>query len=639
MHVFYLEKNSYKLGKINTESGNSIELVLPSGGIKKINKRKNLFILVNENTNNFIEKVELKSNSMDVNSIWKLAPKSDFTLCELNKILSPEEISVVNKAALLICLVKNPIYFRKKQNGFFSSVPAKIIRSAKKSLQLKEENIRIENFLIDQVMNGELPERIKNVSRELVFADNKQSMEYRVIKKVSSNLGLRPLNVLFKIGVLKSAFEFHKLNFFNKLEKKSHYTSPATYEKNKNNLFEGFKFPISSLEAYSIDDISTTEIDDAFSLQRINQASVKWKVGIHIALPTMFLTPFECAASGISDQALSIYTPSEKKTMLPHDVLEKSSLDENNLRPVISLYVEFDKKGLILGDKTVLEKIFIKQNIRLGKWEEQYDKNPETTQLPWDGLRDLSFLASILSKKRRIKKSSKNINKPEFRVTVTGRKIKNFKNIDTEGVPFVELRKRDSIADIVVTEFMILTNSIWGKKLKNSQGPAIYRVNSTGFTKMQTKAELHKDLGVEVYAWATSPLRRYVDFLNQWQLVCSIIPKKKSSFVEREKIEFEIKNFGKKQILYNEFQKLMEKYWAFRWLISKNSVSSEFWKKTKENRIILEAECLGHGQFCLLDIPLNFRLIELCETSIGEKIRVEVESIDCLDMKVKLCRA
>ncbi len=639
MYVFYLEKNSSEFGEITSELGNFIEVVLPSGSIRKINKSKSLFILMDKNIKNFIEKVNLKFTSIDVNYVWKLAPKEDFTLCELNKIFFSEDISFVNKAALLICLVKNPIYFRKKQNGYFCCVAPEIIRSAKKNIKLKEENLRIESLLIDQVMSGELPERIKNVGKELIFAENKQSIEYRVIKKVSSNLGLKPINVLYKIGVLKSAFEYHKLNFFNKLEKKSDYTSPEVSKKNIINIFEGFEFPVSSLKAYSIDDFSTTEIDDALSLQIINKSYAKWKVGIHIALPTMFLTPFECAVSGISDQALSIYTPSEKKPMLPAGVLEKSSLDENTLRPVISLYVEFNEKGSILTHETVLEKIFIEQNIRLGDWEKKYEKNPITSQLPWDGLKDLNFLATRLSKQRSRRNNHHRRIKPEFKITVSGRKIKNMKNLDKQGLPIVEARKRDSIADTVVTEFMILTNSIWGERLKSFHEPAIFRVNANGLTKMQTKPSSHDDLGVGVYAWVTSPLRRYVDFLNQWQLICSIIPKKKALAVDKKKIHVEIQNFEKKQILYYEFQKLMEKYWSFRWLISKTNNSAEFWKKTKSKRIIIDAISLGRGQFCLLDIPFTFKLMDLYDLSIGEKIRVEVEHIDCLDMKLKLCRA
>ena len=45
----------------------------------------------------------------------------------------------------------------------------------------------------------------------------------------------------------------------------------------------------------------TTEIDDAYSLQVLNKDTVKWRVGIHIALLTKFLTPAQSEELGISE--------------------------------------------------------------------------------------------------------------------------------------------------------------------------------------------------------------------------------------------------------------------------------------------------------------------------------------------------
>ena len=36
---------------------------------------------------------------------------------------------------------------------------------------------------------------------------------------------------------------------------------------------------------------------------------------------------------------------------------------------------------------------------------------------------------------------------------------------------------------------------------------------------MGTRALPHAGIGVPAYAWSTSPLRRYVDLVNQWQTV------------------------------------------------------------------------------------------------------------------------
>jgi exoribonuclease-2 len=70
---------------------------------------------------------------------------------------------------------------------------------------------------------------------------------------------------------------------------------------------------------------------------------------------------------------------------------------------------------------------------------------------------------------------------------------------------------------------MILTNSTWGRWLADCGVPGIYRSQASlapGVkVRMSTRPGPHAGLGVAQYAWSTSPLRRYVDLVNQWQLI------------------------------------------------------------------------------------------------------------------------
>lgn len=266
-----------------------------------------------------------------------------------------------------------------------------------------------------------------------------------------------------------------------------------------------------------------------------------------------------------------------------------------------------------------------------------FEKDPLTDELPWDGLKDLYFLAKILSKRRGTLKINKYQKKEDLKLTVLGRNKRTFENFDIGGAPVIESRKRGSFADMIVSEFMILTNHKWAKILRNFPKPAIYRTNSSGVTRMQTSFLPHEELGIDVYAWTTSPLRRYVDFLNQWQLITLIIPGKSSNSMDKETIDAAIKNHEKKSLFYNEFQKFMEKYWMYRWLILKKNKTGEFWKKTESNKFFLTGTHLGNGKFCLVDIPLNFYLDNFEGIQTGENVKLEIKSINCLDMKVELC--
>jgi exoribonuclease-2 len=80
-------------------------------------------------------------------------------------------------------------------------------------------------------------------------------------------------------------------------------------------------------------------------------------------------------------------------------------------------------------------------------------------------------------------------------------------------------RKRGSPIDTLVAEMMIFVNSEWGRLLADAGVAAIYRSQNNGKVRMSTVPAAHQGLGVAQYIWASSPLRRYVDLLNQRQLI------------------------------------------------------------------------------------------------------------------------
>jgi exoribonuclease-2 len=84
-------------------------------------------------------------------------------------------------------------------------------------------------------------------------------------------------------------------------------------------------------------------------------------------------------------------------------------------------------------------------------------------------------------------------------------------------------RKRGAPLDLIVSEAMILANSTWGGFIADHGVPGIYRSQASlapGIkVRMGTKPAPHAGMGVPQYTWATSPLRRYVDLVNQWQII------------------------------------------------------------------------------------------------------------------------
>jgi exoribonuclease-2 len=101
---------------------------------------------------------------------------------------------------------------------------------------------------------------------------------------------------------------------------------------------------VAAVQAFSIDDSQTTEIDDALSVQGLGTGTVV--LGIHIAAPGLALQPGG-AVDHVARQRLStVYMPGYKITMLPDEVVQAYTLQAGRDCPAVSLYVTMDEATL-----------------------------------------------------------------------------------------------------------------------------------------------------------------------------------------------------------------------------------------------------------------------------------------------------
>jgi exoribonuclease-2 len=136
-------------------------------------------------------------------------------------------------------------------------------------------------------------------------------------------------------------------------------------------------------------------------------------------------------------------------------------------------------------------------------------------------------------------------------------------------------RSRGAPLDLMVAEAMILANSSWGQWLAECGVPGIYRSQGSLMpgvkVRMGTKAQPHAGIGVPSYAWSTSPLRRYVDLVNQWQIIACARHGKTAAlaapFKPKDANLFSvISAFDAAYTAYNGFQNGMERYWTLQHL-------------------------------------------------------------------------
>jgi exoribonuclease-2 len=184
-------------------------------------------------------------------------------------------------------------------------------------------------------------------------------------------------------------------------------------------------------------------------------------------------------------------------------------------------------------------------------------------------------------------------------------------------------RKRGSPLDKLVSEMMILVNTSWGELLAERDIAAIYRVQSTGKVRFSVHPEPHEGLGVSCYAWMSSPLRRYVDLLNQWQLFAALAGRKPPFARNSDSLLSALRAFEVTYTRYDEHQRGMENYWSLRWLL-------------QEKVAHIGAAVIRENLLRVDGLPLVARVASLPDLAPGARVRLEVKSVDLLERTVEM---
>ena len=171
---------------------------------------------------------------------------------------------------------------------------------------------------------------------------------------------------------------------------------------------------------------------------------------------------------------------------------------------------------------------------------------------------------------------------------------------------------------------MILANSSWGELLAEHDAAGIYRVQSTGKVRLSVHPEAHEGLGVSCYAWMSSPLRRYVDLVNQWQLLAVLGGRKPPFARNSDALLSALQAFEVTYTRYDEHQRGMEAYWSLRWL-QQESVRTIDALVLRENLVRLEG------------LPLTVRVPSLPALDAGMGVRLAIEAVDLLERSLA-CR-
>ncbi len=617
MYLFFEEDGAFKAGNVLSSTEASYQVELPTGKRIKLKKNNVFFDFSSPSPTEFLAQSNQAASEMDVLLLWEGAPEGTFTFLQAAEEYFGSTATPIEKAATLICLHSNPVYFYRKGRGSYAAAPEETLKLALAAIERKrQQEIKKDEYVKMLTEEGKAPEEIASHWITLLSRPDKNSIEWKALKEASDQKNVSPLQLLLDIKAIPNAWHYHVDTFFAENFPSGTAFKPTLPEPSHEEFAD---LPLVDTVAFSIDDSNTTEVDDALSVTPLEDN--KTQVGIHISAPSLGL-PFDSPVDLAARERMStVYAPGLKTTMLPDNWIAAYSLDEGKISPVLSLYATVDNDTLeILAAETKLERLKIAANLWYDKIEEAVTEEAiqaDALEIPFG--KEMAWLwrfsKHLLKKREEVRGWDEPIGKIDWFFDLEG----NDENAEIR----LKGRKRGAPLDLLVAEMMIFANSWWGEYLDKNHVAGIYRTQHMGKVRLSSAAGPHDGMGLDYYAWATSPLRRYVDMVNQRQLI-SLVKGEKPTFASNDTELFTvISTFDEMYSTFNDFQNRMDRYWSLRWIEQEGI-------KTIKATVV-------KGDLVRFDgLPMMQRVPGLPELPKGQVILMEILKLDYLRLLVEL---
>lgn len=614
-HLLFDDDGAFKAGTEMVNAGTSHQVELPSGKRTKVKTSHVLLRFAEPAPAQLIERAQAQAQLLDLDFLWEVAPQDEFGFVELARDYFGAEPTAEQAAALLFRLHSAPIYFYRKGRGRYRPAPAETLKAALAAVERKRKQDELRQQYVDELKAGRAPEVIAKQAIALVTKPDRGSIEFKALEQAANESHMTPLRLLLARGAIASPYRWHVDSFLAQ-----HFPRGTGFDAQLRGPdvtdYVG-DLALSTARAFSIDDSATTEIDDAFSVQTLGDRT---RIGIHIAAPAVVL-PAGHAIDIVSRARMStVYAPGVKYTMLPDEWIESLSLNEGREVPVLSLYADVDSKTFeVRSTESRLERLRIESNLR----HDQLDAIVTEATIP-DGRFDSPHSAELSVLWHVARKLLAHREQARGRPEPVGRVDYSFEldGIDDHATVTVRQRKRGAPLDAIVAELMIFANSTWGGALAARRIAGIYRSQVLGRVKMGTVPAPHDGIGVEHYAWCTSPLRRYVDLVNQRQLLACIREQPPPYAPNDADLFAIVSGFESAYAAYAEFQQKLERYWSLRWFEQEGV--------TRTAATVLKSDVLR-----LDGVPFVTRVPGLPDLPRGQKVELDIVSGDHVDLTLE----
>ena len=525
------------------------------------------------------EKRRNLTSAIDLKELWELVNGENewISLKTLTEYRFPTPVTADQTSAMIRAIFANRLYFKFDHTRFFPHTPEQVeqilaqAEEERKKKQLIEEGGQFLRTALNE-SSPVVPDEFASVPDILksLYIYEKESRHYAVGKELLAQAGISSNTAIFKLLVKLGVFREDENIDLYRMEIPRHFPDDVL------RLAEGMNVHLSSISDLSgredythvrvvtIDGQSTTDFDDALSLERIGDSFV---LGIHISDVAHLIKRDDAIDRRAAARGASIYMADDKIPMLPPDISENAaSLKQGEMRPAISVIVTLNRFFEIKDYEVIATRIKVDRQLSYSEVNAMAEDDP-----------DMNVLIKIAKafREKRLSLGATHITLPEVNVY-----------LDENGEIAISRVDRESPSRMMVAEMMIMANWMMAGFLSRNGVPAIFRSQQEPKERLYRgesdslflnclqrkfvnraiishKAAFHAGLGLDAYVTATSPIRRYHDLVTQRQIrsILGLEEPYTAADITRitQMLEAPITNVGK--IQFNR-----RKYWLLKYL-------------------------------------------------------------------------